>query len=269
MISGFFRRMIVVGALVAIPLAGYAQEAVITGTVTDSTGGVLPGVTVTAVHEATGNRFFTVSDERGNYRIPTRIGGFQVSAELPGFATITLGGVQLLVGQTVTVPLQMAPSTIQETVTVTAEAPLINFSSSTIGSNVDPNQMSELPVQGRDWTSLALIAPGNRTTAMGSVPVQDRGDVREFQLNMDGQQVTSQLGPGGQPRFSRDAIAEFQFISNRFDATQGRSSGVQVNAVTRSGTNALGGTFAGYYRNSEWGADDHVLGRKVPLEQQQ
>ena len=104
---------------------------------------------------------------------------------------------------------------------------------------------------------------------MGSVPVQDRGDVREYQLNMDGQQVTSQLGPGGQPRFSRDAIAEFQFISNRFDATQGRSTGVQVNAVTRSGTNNFDGTFAGYFRNAEWGAEDPVLGVKVPLEEQQ
>jgi hypothetical protein len=86
--------------------------------------------------------------------------------------------------------------------------------------------MSELPVQGRDWMSLALLAPGNRTTATGGAPVQDRTagrDLREFQLNLDGQQVTGQLGPGGQPRFSRDSIAEFQFISNRFDATQGRS----------------------------------------------
>ncbi len=156
--------------------------------------------------------------------------------------------------------MQMSPSTVQETITVTAEAPLLNVSNSTIGANIDSQQMSELPVQGRDWTSLALIAPGNRTTAMGTVPVQDRGDVREFQLNMDGQQVTSNLGPGGQPRFARDAIAEFQFISNRFDATQGRSSGVQVNAITKSGTNNYNGSFAGYFRDSEWGADDPVLG---------
>ena len=117
--------------------------------------------------------------------------------------------------------------------------------------------MTELPVQGGDWTSLALIAPGNRTTTMGGVPVQDRGDVREYQLNMDGQQVTSQLGPGGQPRFSRAAIGEFQFISNRFDATQGRSTGVQVNAVTRSGTNA-------FERVVLWVLPQRRVGRRRP-----
>jgi hypothetical protein len=262
-------RTLVIAALLAYPVTSSAQEAAINGTVTDSTGGVLPGVTVTAVHEASGNRFTAVTDARGVYRVPVRIGAYQITVELPGFSTVTRSGVQLLVGQAATVNIQMSPSTIQETVTVTGEAPLINTTSSTIGANIDPRQMEELPVQGRDWTSLALLAPGNRTTAMGSVPVQDRGDVREYQLNMDGQQVTSNLGPGGQPRFSRDAIAEFQFISNRFDATQGRSSGVQVNAVTRSGSNSLSGSFGGYFRDSDWNADDPVLGVVVPMENQQ
>ena len=239
--SGAMRWFIVVAALLVLPTTGYAQEAAITGLVTDSTGGVLPGVTVTAVHEATGNTFVAVTDERGAYRIPARIGGYRITAELAGFTTVTRSGVTLLVGQTVGLDMQMTVTGVAESITVTGEAPLINTTQSTLGSNIDSRQMTELPVQGGDWTSLALIAPGNRTTTMGGVPVQDRGDVREYQLNMDGQQVTSQLGPGGQPRFSRAAIGEFQFISNRFDATQGRSTGVQVNAVTRSGTNAFDG----------------------------
>jgi len=262
-------KTLVLGAVLAFPLNVYAQEAFIAGTISDATGAVLPGVTVTAVHEATGNTFLAVTDERGGFRIGARIGAYRVAAELPGFTTVTRSGLTLLVGQTVTLEMQMRVTGLAETITVTGEAPLINTTQSTIGSNIDPRQMSELPVQGRDWTSLALIAPGNRTTAMGSVPVQDRGDVREFQLNMDGQQVTSNLGPGGQPRYSRDAIAEFQFISNRFDATQGRSSGVQVNAVTRSGTNDISGSFAGYFRDADWGAADPVLGVKVPLTNQQ
>ena len=69
-------------ALLALPAVGYAQEAVLSGTVTDSTGGVLPGVTVSAIHEATGNRFETVSDERGIYRIPARVGGYQLTAHV-------------------------------------------------------------------------------------------------------------------------------------------------------------------------------------------
>jgi Carboxypeptidase regulatory-like domain/TonB dependent receptor len=265
-------KTLLFGALLALPVTAFAQEATLSGTVMDSTSSVLPGVTITAVHQATGNRFVAVSDGRGSFRLPVRIGEYVVTAELQGFTTVTRGGVQLLVGQNAVLNLQMAPSTLQETVTVTAEAPLLDMADSSLGGNIDPKQMSELPVQGRDWMSLALLAPGNRTTAMGGAPVQDRTagrDLREFQINLDGQQVTGQLGPGGQPRFSRDAIAEFQFISNRFDATQGRSSGVQVNAITKSGSNLMTGMFGGYFRNSKWSAPDPVLNRVVPLKNQQ
>jgi hypothetical protein len=88
---------------------------------------------------------------------------------------------------------------------------------------------------------------------------------------MDGQQVTQNIGGGntGQVRYSRDAIAEFEFISNRFDATQGRSSGIQVNAVSKSGTNRFGGTFSGTFRNDQWNAPSFLTGRTVPLKNQQ
>src|SRR5262245_47575609 len=134
------RRLLFVCALIAFPALGYAQEAVLTGTVTDSTGAVLPGVTVGAVNEAKGNRFESVTDERGIYRMPARVGAFRISAELQGFTTVTRTGVQLLVGQTASVNLQMAPSTVQETVTVTAEAALLNVTTSSLGGNVDPQQ---------------------------------------------------------------------------------------------------------------------------------
>ena len=124
------RLLLVVGtvsALAALPAIASAQEATITGKIVDSTGGVLPGVTVTALHEATGTQFVGVTDTLGVYRIPVRIGDFRISAELPGFATITRTGVTLLVGQTATLDLQMAPSTVQESVTVTGEAPLVDM----------------------------------------------------------------------------------------------------------------------------------------------
>ena len=172
-------------------------------------------------------------------------------------------------GQTSTVNIQMSPSTVSETVTVTAQSPLIETTTSRIGGNIDPRQVSELPTQGRNWMSLALLAPGNRTNAQGALPVQDRGDVREFQLNVDGQQVTSNLGTGNQSRYSNDSIAEFQFISNRFDATQGRSSGVQVNAITKSGTNRFAGSLVGNFRDSKFNAEDPVLKRVLPYANQQ
>ena len=258
----------VIGVLLALPLAGYAQEATITGAVVDSSGGVLPGVTVTAVQEATGNTFLGVTDGTGRYRIPARVGAYRITAELPGFTTFERAGVQLLVGQTVAIDMQMKPSTVQETVTVTAEAPLVSTTSSSLGGNINPDQVRGIPVPGRNWMALALLAPGSKTTPTNTgAPSPDRndGEVREFQLNMDGQQVTQDLGTGVQPRYSQDSIAEFQFISNRFDATMGRSSGVQVMAITRSGTNNLSGTFRGNFRDSKFNAEDPVSGRASGL----
>jgi hypothetical protein len=89
---------------------------------------------------------------------------------------------------------------------------------------------------------------------------------------VDGQQVTQNIASGGgvgNPMFSRDAIAEFQFIANRFDATQGRSSGVQVNAITKSGTNTAAGTFSGYFRNDRFNAPDFIRGAVLPYSNQQ
>src|ERR1035437_10495252 len=90
------RRFLLVCAILALPGIAYAQEAVLNGTVTDSTGGVLPGVTVTAVLEATGNIFETVTDARGAYTIPVRVGVYRVKAELQSFTSVTRPGVQLL-----------------------------------------------------------------------------------------------------------------------------------------------------------------------------
>jgi hypothetical protein len=256
--------------ILLLPVMGYAQEATIVGTVTDSTGAVLPGVTVLAVHEDTGNQFETVTDQRGVFRIPVRVGTYRIAADLPGFTRIERAGMQLLVGQTVTVNMQMSPSTVQETVTVTGEAPLIETTQSSVGGNIDPLQMSELPVQGREWMALALLAPGNRTTLIGDEPVTvPREDNPAFALNLDGQQVGNTLGALNQPRYSRDTIAEFEFVSNRFDATQGRSPAAIVNAVTKSGTNLFSGSLSGFFRDSDWNAEDHALNRKVPFRNQQ
>src|SRR2546421_11200538 len=269
MTSSVVRRLICACAIVAAPIAAFAQEAVFSGTVTDSTGAILPGVTLRAVLEATGNSFEATTDQRGVYRIPVRIGVYRLTAELAGFSTLTRTGLELLVGQTAVINLQMAPASVQESVVVTAQSPLIETTTSSLGGNIDERQVQELPSQGRNWMSLALLAPGNRTNAQGALPVQDRVDVREFQLNVDGLQVTANLGTGNQSRYSNDAIAEFQFISNRFDATQGRSSGVQVNAITRSGTNNLAGTFVGSFRNASWNAPDPVLNKVLPYKNQQ
>src|SRR4030095_4769335 len=139
------RRVILLCALLAVPSVAHAQEAAITGTVTDSTGAVLPGVTVTAVLEATGNTFTAVTDARGVYRIAGRVGVYRLRAELAGFKAVTRENLPLLVVQVLTVNLPMLEATAAETVTVTAETPLLSTSTSSLGANIDPQQAAGLP----------------------------------------------------------------------------------------------------------------------------
>ena len=263
------RRFLLVSAILALPGIAYAQEAVLTGTVTDSTGAVLPGVTVTAVLEATGNIFEAVTDSRGTYTIPVRVGLYRIKVELQSFTTVTRAGVQVLAGQTVTINMQMAPGGVAETVTVSAEAPLLNTATSSLGGNIDPRQVAELPAQGRNFMALAMLAPGSKTlTENATTPDTDRGrtgDIRDFQISVDGQQVTRDLGTGDSPKYSQDMIAEFQYIANRFDATQGRSSGLLVNIVTKSGTNTLSGLLRTNYRSDRFNGDEPVLKVKLPI----
>src|SRR5882672_5150995 len=260
--------LLVIGLIVMLPAAGYAQDSTMTGTATDSTGGVLPGATVTATNVESGNTFVAVTDERGNFRLPVRIGNYRVTAELAGFTTVNRT-LQMLVGQTAVVNFQMAPSALQETVTVTGEAPLVDTRTSTVGSNIDPRQMSELPLNGRNWMDLSLLAPGARRNESVGL-VQNRQGYASTKV--DGQEVTTiyhSAPDAEQPGFNRDAIAEFEVVANRFDATQGRSAGMLVNAITKSGTNNFTGTFGGYFRNDRFNAKDFIEHRVLPYSNQQ
>jgi hypothetical protein len=262
-----FRRLVVAALLVLpllLPVTAYAQEAAIGGTVTDATGGVLPGVVVRAVNADNGNSFEAVTDAAGIYRMTVRIGTYRVEAELSGFAPITRTGVNVLVGQQVAMNLQMSPAALQESVTVTGEAPLIDTSQSNLGSTIDSRQVSDLPVNGRNFMDLTLLAAGSRQNFVAETPAAS------FQLNVDGQQVTQLIATSfGQPRFSKDTIAEFEVITNRFDARQGRSTGIQVNAITKSGTNAPAGSFAGYFRDDRFNAKDFIQNKVLPYSDQQ
>ena len=256
-------RLMLAVFIVFLPTLALAQEATVTGTVVDSTGGVLPGVTVTAVNAATGNNFVSVTDERGAYRVAVRVGMYRVTMELQGFATV-MQGFEALVGQTVTLNAQMRPSTVQESVTVTGEAPLIETTSSTLAGNIDPRQTKDLPVNGGNWLDLSLLAPGNRSNGVdpNSPTARNRFD---FQLNIDGQQVTNNGRSGAaNPRVSQEAIGEFQFVASRWDASQGRSNGVLVNAVTKSGSNTATGSFTASFRSDKFNAEDFVQHRVLP-----
>jgi hypothetical protein len=265
-------RALIVYAAGAFAAPVYAQEAFLSGTVVDSTSGVLPGVVIHAVLEASGNDFETVTDGTGSYRLPLRIGSYRVSAELEGFATFTRTGLEVLVGQQVVLNIRLAPSAVEESVTVSGQAPLIDVSRSTLGKAIDSRQMEDLPVNGRNWVDLTMLAPGSRQNSSTDEPgtVSGSAGVGSFQLNLDGLRVTQNQTSGfGQPHYSRDAIAQFDYVSGQFDATQGGSMGVQINAVTKSGTNTPAGSLSGYFRDDTFIAKDFVQQRVLPYSDQQ
>jgi hypothetical protein len=259
----------VVAALVLSSASATAQEGSIIGAVTDDTKAVLPGVMVTATSLGTGRTLTATTNERGEYRIPgVPAGRYKVQAELSGFSTVVVPDLELLVGQNRTVPFTLQVATLQESVTVTGEAPLVDTRSASVSGNVDRRQMEELPLQGRNWMELSMMVKGITANAVDNQPgVRDR----QFQLNLDGQEITQQVaGSGfGQPKFSREAIAEFQVITNLFDITMGRSQGIQVQAISRSGTNDLTGTAYGYFRDDRFNSKDFVAGRVLPYSNQQ
>ena len=247
-----------------------AQEASLAGTVTDETKAVLPGVTVTATNLETGSVSAVVTDQRGEYRLPKLPPAkYKIQAQLEGFATVVLPSVELLVGQNGAMPFLLHVAPVGEQVTVTGEAPLLDVTSSVVSGNVDRRQMDQLPIQGRNWMELAMMVKGITANSVTVQPGVSNDDF--FQLNLDGQQITQKLASSsfGQPAFSRDAIAEFQIATSSFDITQGRSAGIQVNAISKSGTNTAAGSFYGFFRNDALNAPDPVSHTVLPFSDQQ
>ena len=247
-----------------------AQDATLSGIVADESKGVLPGATVIATSRATGRVFESVSNERGEYRIVGLPPGvYQLKADLSGFAPMLYNEVELLVGQNATVPFTLKVATLEESVTVTSESPLVDLRTARVAGNVDRRQMEELPISGRNWMQLSMMVPGITANTVGDTP--GISGLTNFQLNLDGQEITqhTSVTSFGQPGISREAIAEYQVVTNMFDVSAGRSAGIQVQAISRAGTNDTAGSFYGYFRDDNFNAQDPFLKRVVPYSNRQ
>jgi hypothetical protein len=265
-------RIAVIAALASlIGSVAQAQQASIIGTAVDDTKSVLPGVSVTATDQAAGRQVSAVTNERGEYRLLNMPPGkYAVQAELAGFSTVVFKDVELLVGQNATIPLTMKLAQVSETLTVVGETPLVDIASSQVAGNVDRRQMEQMPLQGRNWMELSKLVKGVTANDVGnSIGTGAMDDM--WQLNLDGQQITQKVaGSGfGQPRFSRESIAEFQIVTNMFDITQGRSAGMEIQAISKSGTNITTGSGYGYFRSDNLNSADKIAKRVLPYQNQQ
>jgi hypothetical protein len=263
--------VLALAAALAMPATGAAQVnmATVNGVVSDESKAVLPGTTVTATDLETGRKYVAVSDERGAYKVSVPPGRYRVHAELAGFGTAEVPKVELLVGQNASIAFALKISSLAETLTVTGEAPLVDLTSTQVAGNVDRRQMEAMPLQGRNWLELSMLVKGITANNVTNSP--GVGQNESFNLNLDGQQIKQNVlsAGSGEPRFSREAIAEFQIVTNLFDITQGRSTGVQVQAISKSGTNSLSGALYGFFRDDTFNAPDPVALQVLPYQNQQ
>jgi hypothetical protein len=263
-------------ALVAAPLYAQTADAIIDVVVSDETGQVLPGVTVTVARPETGLSRTATSGEVGTIRfVGLPPGSYEVRFELPGFATATQKLV-LRVGQTARIDVDMKLAAVQETIEVTAEASAIvdvfKIDSST---NIVPEQIQDLPVADRDFQKLAFLTPGVQRERggfrfIGGGPVIGAGGNASLStILVDGVDLTDPALGLARTRFSQDAIGEFRVVANRFDSEVGNSAGGALNIVTKSGTNEVHGSVFGFFRDKALRAKGEFEQEKADFSRQQ
>jgi hypothetical protein len=261
-------------AILALARAVAAQTPTgsIDGVIVDSSGAVVPGVTVVLTHTPTGVAREVTSDAQGLFRAPLLpVGAYTVKAALAGFRPFEAPVVTLTIGQTVSVRIVLTPGSVAESVTVRApisgSTPAVETTRSQMSSTISEVSIANLPVNGRNFIDFALLTPGvTRDVRTGDISFAgQRGTLNS--LVIDGAdsnntffgQTLGRTGSGRAPyQFSQDAVQEFQVNSSAYSAEYGRAGGAVINVVTRSGTNTPHGTLFEFYRDKALNANDAI-----------
>jgi hypothetical protein len=251
---------VVLGA--ATHLIGQEGTATLRGRVLDPNGAVLPSVTVSIANQQTGlNRRTTSTDESGNYVFASLTPGlYRISVEANGFKKSIKENVKLDVGEAQEFDFTLEVGGSQESVTVTAEEPLVDSSSSKISGHISQQELVELPSINRNFIGFVGLVPGVvpniSTESFGSDAVSvNCQDPRYNNYLLDSANNNDDVigqRAGSQARTALEAVSEFQVLTNQFDAEFGRTSGAIINAITKSGTNAFHGSGFGFFQNNKW-----------------
>ncbi len=246
-------------------LFGQAATATITGTVTDTTGAAIPAAAINAKNNATGVTRTTTTDGQGRYILPDlAIGDYDVQATKMGFQSVVRKGVNLTVGSQPVADFQLPVGQAEQTVNVEGSVSQVETETSSLSSLVNQSQMRELPLNGRNFEQLILLAPGAISyPAGGSSALVGRAATFSVSgarpeghaILLDGENLQDwwQRGSGANvsgTSLGIDAIAEFQTLTNTYSAQYGGNGSV-VNAVSKSGTNSFHGSAFDFLRNSE------------------
>src|SRR3954454_3525452 len=262
----------VVAALSCILLSGvcaFAQQdarGTITGHVTDSTGANIAGADVRVTNVATGVVLASKTNEAGNYNAPFLLPGtYTVAVELSGFRKVNRENVQVRVGETVTLDVPLTVGDVNETVSVTAESPLLQTAEASLGQVVDERRIMELPLFSGNAMEFALLAPGTvngtdmrlRKAAFNNAPSQfstDGSGLFNNEFTIDGVTNTFSDSLNVRVAFSppQASIGEFKVQTSAFDASLGHTTGSVVNISPKSGTNDIHGSAWWWLPHSEF-----------------
>ena len=241
----FRRAVYALVCVLALSLPAFAQEQTgsIAGLVKDTSGAMLPGVTVEAKSLSTGAvAATTVSDASGAFRfVGLRPGKYEVTAKLQGFTPAKMENIDLRLGQILTVDLALAVGGVAETVSVTAESPIIDTKQTSRQANIRDEQIALLP-HGRDFTSLVTQAPGaNMESKLGGLSI-DGASGSENRFIIDGAETTDMVHGLSGTNLIVDFVDEVQVKSSGYTAEYGGAMGGVISAITKSGSNDFHGT---------------------------
>jgi outer membrane receptor protein involved in Fe transport len=249
-------------ALTGTPAAAQQTTGNIQGRVLDAQKAAIPGVTVTAKQAATGFTRTEVTDAEGVYRLNALpVGTYDLKAELSGFAPYDHKGIVVNVGQPTEINVDLKVGGLAETVSVTAESPLIQTTTSSVGGVVDVGRIESLPLNGRQFANAAVTIPGvmlgyhsDPTKSTQFSPQIGGGNGRNVNYQIDGGDNNDDTVGGLLQLFPLEAVQEFQFVTSRYKAEYGRSNGGVMNIVTKGGTNDMRGSWFTLYRDTAMNA---------------
>jgi Carboxypeptidase regulatory-like domain len=261
------RRMLFVGTSLIIvflsvssPVLAQITTGTVTGTVRDAQGGVIPGATVVLISETRGTKSApAITNESGTYVFPNVTADtYTVEITLEAFKTARRGGIAVSGGDRVGLPpVTLETGTLNETVTVVAQSPLVQTQSGERSYAVTSKQIDNLPFARNNFTTLTAFTPGVVQTG-ASAGATRLGGAGQNNIMMDGISAMDTGNNGQMLNMNVDAIGEVKILTQGYQAEYGRSSGLQITAVTKSGTNRFRGSAYDIQTNSDWDANSWV-----------
>jgi hypothetical protein len=239
-------------------LLAQVERASVSGIISDKTGAAMPGARVGAENLSTGVKASTVTNGSGNYYLSLLPGDYKITVAHEGFATSVVPKLKLSVAQDAAVSLALEVSSVQQQVTVVDVAPLVDQETAGLGTTIESEKISELPLSGRNAFSLVVLAPGvNPKGNAGTGPLINGGRSNANAVLLDGAQMLNSTTNDTSYSPPLESVQQFKVQTSSFQAEFGRTAGGVLNVTTKMGTNQFHGALYEFFRNDALNANTY------------